>query len=357
MRQITDEAGLVILAEAYDPYGNPTVSVGTAQTNYGFTAEQTDPTGMIYLRARYYAPEMGRFMSRDTWGGDQNQPMSFNRWNYTEGNPINYFDPTGHIVWPNEMESADKIVESLRQYDVNIVPDWEVPLTTDFQFTHCSWNWQPGLFSMTDLLAIESAIHILYQGITALGGSYYGLYRPFEVHPIKGGQMGTYASFMTYDVTRPDKVRSVIHEMGHRVHVLANDEPARRFRDDMKAYCYYFDPGNGEKVKTDELCGSKFSSDPTKPRRFYDPGPYAGPLDPATGIYPYMANDHTNIPNYAQHGPAEDFAETFVVVVTRYYLYSSGDGIYLSDAAETYNRYNHSLWKRGEEMEKIIRGQ
>ena len=95
MRQITDEAGLVILAEAYDPYGNPTVSVGTAQTNYGFTGEQTDPTGMVYLRARYYAPEMGRFMSRDTWGGDDTMPMSYNLWLYTSGNPVNRLDPSG----------------------------------------------------------------------------------------------------------------------------------------------------------------------------------------------------------------------------------------------------------------------
>lgn len=51
---------------------------------------------MLYLRARYYSPNDGRFQSRDTWGGDYNSPMSLNRWNYTQSNPINYTDPSGN---------------------------------------------------------------------------------------------------------------------------------------------------------------------------------------------------------------------------------------------------------------------
>lgn len=37
-------------------------------------------------------------MTRDTWSGNANQPMSFNRWNYTESNPINHVDPSGFCV-------------------------------------------------------------------------------------------------------------------------------------------------------------------------------------------------------------------------------------------------------------------
>ena len=96
VRQMTDASGAVTLAKAYDPYGQAVQSSGTGSSRYGFTGEQYDEsTGMVYLRARYYAPSVGRFLSRDSWGGDANNPLSFNRWAYTEGNPINLIDPSG----------------------------------------------------------------------------------------------------------------------------------------------------------------------------------------------------------------------------------------------------------------------
>jgi RHS repeat-associated protein len=57
--------------------------------------------GLIYLRSRYYNPMDGRFVSRDTWGGNSGHPMSFNRWNYVGGNPVNLTDPSGNFppIW------------------------------------------------------------------------------------------------------------------------------------------------------------------------------------------------------------------------------------------------------------------
>ena len=43
---------------------------------------------------------MGRFLTRDTWAGNYNRPSSLNRWNYTEGNPVNYTDPSGNMPYP-----------------------------------------------------------------------------------------------------------------------------------------------------------------------------------------------------------------------------------------------------------------
>jgi hypothetical protein len=40
---------------------------------------------------------MGRFLTKDTWAGNANLPLSFNKWSYVEGNPINYSDPTGNF--------------------------------------------------------------------------------------------------------------------------------------------------------------------------------------------------------------------------------------------------------------------
>ncbi len=42
------------MAEGYDPYGNPYISAGDGSTGWGFTGEQTDDNGLLFLRARYY---------------------------------------------------------------------------------------------------------------------------------------------------------------------------------------------------------------------------------------------------------------------------------------------------------------
>jgi len=95
VRQMVNAAGQVNLAKGYQPYGSTQSSAGEAVTSYGFTGEWADNTGMIYLRARYYAPQTGRFTTRDTWGGIFSQPMSYNRWLYAYANPIVYSDPSG----------------------------------------------------------------------------------------------------------------------------------------------------------------------------------------------------------------------------------------------------------------------
>jgi RHS repeat-associated protein len=50
----------------------------------------------IYLRARSYQPQAGRFTQRDTYGGDPTRPQSLNRFTYVENNPSNRIDPSGH---------------------------------------------------------------------------------------------------------------------------------------------------------------------------------------------------------------------------------------------------------------------
>ncbi len=102
VRQLTNAQGNITLTKSYAPYGEVMASAGSGTSPFAYTGEQVDPTGLVYLRARYYASGMGRFLTRDTWGGDANSPMSFNMWNYVDGNPINRLDPSGQCDDLNE---------------------------------------------------------------------------------------------------------------------------------------------------------------------------------------------------------------------------------------------------------------
>jgi RHS repeat-associated protein len=68
-----------------------------------------DYNELLYLRARLYAPSMGRFLTKDTWEGDYSRPLSLNRWNYVEGNPVNYTDPSGNIPSPDDVNHGRAI--------------------------------------------------------------------------------------------------------------------------------------------------------------------------------------------------------------------------------------------------------
>jgi len=100
----------VVGTRAYRPYGSVLSSAGSASSIYGFTGEQTDPTGLVYLRARMYSPGLGLFTSRDLWPGDDYSPRTFHKFLYSLGNPINLSDPSGLIPLPSTCDGPKRLV-------------------------------------------------------------------------------------------------------------------------------------------------------------------------------------------------------------------------------------------------------
>ena len=93
-------AGQIRTNYAYDPFGVPLVA-GDVYNPYQFTGEAWDAeVGLLYLRARYYQPETGRFISKDPWEGNQRSPATLNPYAYVADNPVNLVDPTGQTRRP-----------------------------------------------------------------------------------------------------------------------------------------------------------------------------------------------------------------------------------------------------------------
>lgn len=87
---VTNPSGGTVGTASYDAYGNVTASTGTLPT-YGFTGREPDETAMIYFRARYYDPAIGRFIQRDPIG----LLGGINHYAYVRNNPIAFTDPSG----------------------------------------------------------------------------------------------------------------------------------------------------------------------------------------------------------------------------------------------------------------------
>ena len=90
--------GAVTQEYAYDAYGYINADeFGIQAPFYGYNGEKQNPfTGLQYLRARYYAPQNGGFITQDSFSGVLTNALSQNRYAYAHNNPVNYTDPSGH---------------------------------------------------------------------------------------------------------------------------------------------------------------------------------------------------------------------------------------------------------------------
>jgi RHS repeat-associated protein len=97
VRAEATDAGLATSAFRYAAYGEiaQATPAGAVPTLLGFTGELRGPSGLIYLRARWYDPGTARFMTRDPFPGFAARPASLNGFAYAAGRPSLLTDPLG----------------------------------------------------------------------------------------------------------------------------------------------------------------------------------------------------------------------------------------------------------------------
>lgn len=104
--------GTQVASYQYEGYGLLTSKTGAEANPFRYSGEYFDEeTGFIYLRARYYNPEIMRFITEDTYVGVLTNPLSQNRYSYCEGNPVNFADPTGQ--WLDTVFDVIGLIDSL----------------------------------------------------------------------------------------------------------------------------------------------------------------------------------------------------------------------------------------------------
>jgi RHS repeat-associated protein len=89
-----------------DSYGRSIGQVGVSQSPYSYAGREFDvESGFFYYRARYYSPDLGRFISTD--------PIGFgggNNWyQYVSSNPLNSVDPFGLCDCSHILQDAEKL--------------------------------------------------------------------------------------------------------------------------------------------------------------------------------------------------------------------------------------------------------
>ena len=84
---------------AYYPYGEERTN--TVDSRDKFATYFRDAPGLDYAGQRYYNAGLGRFWSPDPGGASTaspSDPASWNRYAYVQGDPVNYYDPSGTFM-------------------------------------------------------------------------------------------------------------------------------------------------------------------------------------------------------------------------------------------------------------------
>ena len=78
------------ISYTYDAFGNENSDNTDDSNSFGYNGEYLDrETGLIYLRARYYDPSIGRFISEDPIKDGSNW------YAFCNNNPVTFIDPSG----------------------------------------------------------------------------------------------------------------------------------------------------------------------------------------------------------------------------------------------------------------------
>lgn len=95
---LTNGAGVITDRYSYGPFGNLTDSEGETNNSFKFLGRygvMDDGDGLLHIRARYYMPEIGRFITKDLLTGKDGDGQSLNRYVYALNNPVRLVDVTG----------------------------------------------------------------------------------------------------------------------------------------------------------------------------------------------------------------------------------------------------------------------
>ncbi len=221
VRQAMDDNGSVVVYNEFDPYGNPIVNRKSSIVNpYGYTGEWwQDEVELLHLRARWYMPETGTFLSRDPWEGDIHESQTLNHWPYVQNNPVNFSDPSGYIK-KSEDKTAKEILEGLQNtYQVTVVKDWgerNVFINPGTLDTACVW--QEGEWSLDEMK------NSLFRGVNdlarAMGGSDRFIANIGGLRVVQEDLGGPLGLTKAHSMRLTNRTKSfgnwtIVHELGH----------------------------------------------------------------------------------------------------------------------------------------------
>lgn len=118
---ILNSTGTIAQSYQYGTFGETEVYGSEIFTDFCYTGGIYDSaTGLYYLNARYYDPEDGRFITRDTYRGEKKEPSSLHLYSYCANDPVNFLDLSGHNKKFIKDQGYGVMVDGKRMEDIPV---------------------------------------------------------------------------------------------------------------------------------------------------------------------------------------------------------------------------------------------
>lgn len=98
---LTNASGSITESYGYSPYGVTAASNAGSWNPFRFTGQHgvmDEGNGLSFMRARFYAASVGRFLSMDQLAGDVAEAQTLNRFGFVTGSPLSKIDPSGTVT-------------------------------------------------------------------------------------------------------------------------------------------------------------------------------------------------------------------------------------------------------------------
>lgn len=165
----TDEAGSAVASFRWDAWGNPRFpeDLQGQKNRLGFTGHYFDTeTQLYYAKARYFDPELGRFLSQDSYLGELTEPPSLHRYLYAWDRPTYWADSTGHCPGCGWDEIAQEYSDRVLGATAAMASDF-LPLSPPSEWNEASAEGiEYGHKLATNIAILET----LYGAQTAISG-------------------------------------------------------------------------------------------------------------------------------------------------------------------------------------------
>jgi RHS repeat-associated protein len=125
---LSDSTGALTDKYAYDPFGNVANGTGTSANPFKYVGRygiMDEGNGLSYIRARYYSPGLGRFVTKDPTTGKDGDSQSLNRYIYALNNPVRLFDVSGLSA-----QESSRTTPRLATSDNSILHNYLISLKT-----------------------------------------------------------------------------------------------------------------------------------------------------------------------------------------------------------------------------------